>query len=186
MSTTTDTREATPLANSWRYLVGVGVVVSLLGVLAVVFPLVTGLALSAFLGALLVVGGIAHGIHVLSARGWTGALAQALLALLYVAGGVALLVNPVFGLATLTLVLAVTFVLNGVLEIVMGVALRPRSNWPWVVVSGLLALAVGVLLFVGFPSTAAWAVGLLFGINLLSSGLSMALFGLNGRKAARG
>ena len=54
------------------------------------------------------------------------------------------------------------------------------------VVSGLLALAVGVLLFVGFPSTAAWAVGLLFGINLLSSGLSMALFGLNGRKAARG
>lgn len=76
--------------------------------------------------------------------------------------------------------------LNGVLEILMDVGLRPRSNWPWVVVSGLLALAIGVLLFVGFLSTAAWAVGLLFGINLLSSGLLMALFGLNGRKAARG
>jgi len=176
----------TALSNTWKYLVGVGIVISILGVLAIVFPLVTGLALSVFLGALLVVGGIAHGIHVLSARGWIGALAQVLLAALYIVGGIVLLVNPVVGLTTITLVLSVVFVVDGIFEIYMGVRLRDRRRWWWPVVSGILAVAVGVLLWVGWPSTAAWAVGLLFGINLLSSGLSTVLVALNGRDAAHG
>ena len=177
--------DTTALANTWRYLVGVGIVVSILGILAIVFPLVTGLALSVVFGAFLIVGAIAHGVHVFSARGWAGALAEVLLALLYLVGGVALLVSPVFGLVTLTLVLAVVFVVNGALEAYMGIRLRPRSNWWWPVVSGVLALVIGVLLWVGWPSTAAWAVGLLFGINLLSSGVSMVAVALNGRNAAR-
>lgn len=180
-----ETRSTTPLASTWKYLVGVGIVIAILGVLAVVFPLVTGLALSVFLGTLLVVSGIAHGVHVFSARGWVGTLAQVLLAVLYVIGGIALLLNPVVGLTTITLVLAVVFVINGIFEVFMGVRLRGRGRWWWPVVSGVLAFAVGVLLWLGWPSTAAWAVGLLFGINLLSSGLSMVLVALNGREAAR-
>src|SRR5699024_11490993 len=94
--------------------------------------------------------------------------------------------NPVVGLTTITLVLSVVFVVDGIFEIYMGVRLRDRRRWWWPVVSGILAVAVGVLLWVGWPSTAAWAVGLLFGINLLSSGLSTVLVALNGRDAARG
>ncbi|WP_343749945.1 HdeD family acid-resistance protein [Halococcus dombrowskii] len=186
MSTQTGTNPSTtPLATTWRYLAAVGLLISLLGVVAIVAPLVTGLALSALLGALLVVSGVSHGVHVFSARGWIGALSQGLLALLYVVGGIVTLVNPVLGLTTLTLVLAVVFVFNGVLEIFMGLRLRSRPNWWWPIASGVLALAVGVLLWIGWPSTAEWAIGLLFGVNLLSSGLSMVFLALNGRRAAR-
>ena len=186
MSTETGGRtDTTSLATSWRYLAGIGLVISIMGIAAIIAPLVTGLALSTLLGVLLAISGVGHGIHVFSARGWTGALVQALLALLYVIGGTVALVNPVLGLTTLTLVLAVVFVVNGVLEVLMGFGLRPRPNWWWPVVSGALALAVGALLWLGWPSTAAWAIGLLFGLNLLSSGLSMLLLALNGRNASR-
>lgn len=175
----------TQLGESWRYLAAVGGVIAVLGLLAIAFPFVTGLSLSVLFGVLLVVGGIGHIAHAFSARGWTGFLAQVLLAVLYGVGGIALLVNPVVGLATLTLVLAGFFLADGVVEMGMGLRLRPGSGWGWLVASGALAVLIGVLVWVGWPSTAAWALGALFGINLLSTGLSMVLLALGGRRATR-
>jgi len=79
---------------------------------------------------------------------------------------------PLTGIITLTIFLAALFVAEGILEIIMAFRLNPRTGWVWLLISGIIAIAAGVLIFAGLPSTAAWAIGLLVGINLLASGFA--------------
>lgn len=162
---------------------GVGVLIAVLGFLAIIAPFVTGIVLSIALGILLVAGGLGHVAHAFSARGWTGSLWQIILAIVYAVAGVSLLVNPLVGLTTLTLLLIAYLFVSGLVEVVMGFTTRSSPHWGWLVVSGALSLLVAALLWVGFPSTAVWAVGLLVGISLLSTGFSLMLLANTGRKA---
>ncbi|MFC7046477.1 HdeD family acid-resistance protein [Halobacteriaceae archaeon GCM10025711] len=181
---TDETIESMELVGSWRTMMGAGVLLALLGVLAIIFPFVTGISLSILLGALLVVGSILHFAHAFSAQGWKGFIWQVLLGVLYVFAGISLLANPVLGLATLTILLIAFFVVDGVVELVMGFQLRGQTGWGWMMASGVLSLLVAGLIWTGLPSSAAWAVGLLFGIGLLSSGVSMMVVARSSRKLA--
>lgn len=184
MSTTTSSKSVAELRESWRYLLWGGIAVSVLGVLAILAPFLTGIALSIMLGALFVIGALVHVAHAFSAQGWTGSLWQIVLAIVYAVGGIALIANPAVGLATLTVLLIGYFVVSGAVEVVMALRLRSQPRWIWLLVSGALSLLLAVLLWLGFPSTAAWAVGLLVGINLLSTGLAMVGVALSGRATA--
>ena len=175
---------ASAVSDHGRTLVGVGVVLALLGLLAVAFPFVTGVSLSILLGALLVVGALVHAAHAFSTPGWLGSAAQIGLAVLYAVAGVALLANPVLGLVTLTLLVVGYLVVEGAVLLYMGLRLRPDASWGWTVASGALSLALAGLLWVGFPATAAWAIGLLFGVNLLSTGVALAFAGRRGTRMA--
>ena len=182
---TTVTDNGQSLATSWRSLAIVGILTALFGVLAIVFPFVTGVSLSVLLGVLLVAGGFMHVAHAFTAQGWKGRLWQVLLAGLYGVAGIALLVNPLFTLATLTLILAAFFFADGIIETIMGLRLRGETGWAWLLASGVLGIVVGAAIWIGWPSTALWVVGLLFGINLLSTGLSMVMLAMGGRNHAR-
>jgi len=187
MSTETTSTGSTVLGRtgtSRRAVMAVGVVIAVLGVLAILAPLVTGVALSILLGALLVVGALAHVAHAFHAGGWTGSLWQLALAILYAVAGISLLANPVVGLATLTLLVIAYLAVAGIVEVVGGVLLRPAPGWSWTVVGGVVSLLLAVLLWGGFPSTAAWAIGLLVGIQLLSTGLLLVALGYLDRGAA--
>lgn len=173
----------TSLGDRWQFLMGAGILLAVLGVLGMIFPFVTGVTLSVLLGALLVVGSIFHFAQAFSGRGWRGFAVQVLLGLVYVAAGISLLANPVIGLTTLTLLLVAFFVVQGVLEILMGVRLRGERNWVWPVVSGVVSLVLAWLIWTSWPSSAAWAVGLLFGVGLLTSGIQMVLVAMGGRRA---
>ena len=186
MSAEIEARGENPsLAGSWRVLAGVGTLIGVLGVIAIFSPFVTGVTLSAMLGVLLVVGGIGHGVHVFSARGWSGVVWQTVLAAVYIVGGIALFANPVVGLLTLTLLLAAFFLAEGVVEVVMALRLRPADSWGWMLGSGVVGVAAGALIWAGWPSTALWAVGLIFGIELLSTGGAMVMLAMGSRKASR-
>jgi uncharacterized membrane protein HdeD (DUF308 family) len=164
---------------------GVGVLIAVLGLLAILAPLFTGLALSVALGILLVAGSLGHVAHAFSARGWSGSLWEIVLAVVYAVAGVSLVVNPLVGLTTLTILLIAYLFVSGLAEIVMGFTTRSSPNWGWLVASGALSLLVAGLLWAGFPTTALWAVGLLVGISLLSTGISLARLANTGRKASR-
>ncbi|MFC5970746.1 HdeD family acid-resistance protein [Halomarina salina] len=168
-----------------RTMLAVGVVLSLLGLVAIVFPFVTGVSISIALGALLVVGALFHVAHAFGAGGWRGFALQALLAGIYAIAGIGLLANPVLGLATLTLLLVGYFLADGVVEVLLGVRMRGESGAMWFVASGVISIVLAGLLWAGWPSTAAWAVGLLFGISLLSSGLSMVFVGMRADRTER-
>lgn len=170
---------------AWRPLMIVGGLLAVLGLLAIAFPFATGIGVEVALGALLVVGGIAQGVHAFGARGWTGVLGTAALGALYVLAGVVILANPLLGLATLTLLVGVFFLVDGVVELIMGVRVRPETNWAGLVVSGVLSLVLAGLILVGWPATAVWAIGLLVGINLLTTGMAMAALAMGGRRMER-
>jgi len=169
-----------------RYLIGSGLVIALLGVVAIFAPLVTGIALSIILGALLVVGGFTHVSHAFSARGWTGWLWQLVLAGVYVIAGISLLVNPVLGLTTLTVLLIGYLFVTGAVQLGMGVRMRPTQNWGLIAASGAVSLLLAVLLWIGFPSTAAWAIGLIVGIHFLTAGFALVALGYMGQPSPAG
>ncbi|RZV08453.1 uncharacterized membrane protein HdeD (DUF308 family) [Natrinema hispanicum] len=174
-SETADTTyaEGASLENDWRPLAIAGGIVGLIGLLAIAAPVVTGLSVSIVLGALLVVGGVVHGVHAFTARGWRGSLWQVTLAIVSVLAGLAVLAAPVVALVTLTLVLVAYLFVDGIVELGMALWMGSAPGRLSIAVSGVISLVLAGLLWAGFPATAAWAIGLLVGVSLLVTGFSM-------------
>lgn len=179
----TESSIPTELADGWRYVMGIGALIALLGVVAILTPLVTSIGLSLLLGVMLLVGALLHVAQAFYAGGFRKSMWQVVLAIAYGFAGAALLVNPLLGLVTLTVILIAFFAVEGMAEILVGLRMRSEPQWLWVVASGVVSLLLAGLLFARLPSSALWAVGLLFGINLLSTGVAMMFVGNIGRKA---
>ena len=154
-----------------------------MGIAAICFPLVSTIAAKIFLGWLFLIGGVFLIIHAFSAQGWGGFLWSLLIGVLYLIAGGYLAFFPLTGLLTLAILLAILFVAEGIMEIIMAFRVHPSDGRVWLLLSGIAALVVGVLIFLGLPSSAGWALGLLVGINLLFSGWSYVFLAMSGRKA---
>lgn len=154
-----------------------GVIIAILGLLAVVFPLITGISVSILLGAVLVVVALVHAANAFSAGTLGNVLGQAVLAVLYGFAGIAFIANPVVGLATLTLLAIAFFLADGLVEIAWGLRSRGQPGTTWLLASGGISLLLAGFLWLGFPSSAGWAIGVLLGVNLLVTGVSMILVG---------
>jgi uncharacterized membrane protein HdeD (DUF308 family) len=152
-----------------------GIILVILGVVAIAFPFLTTIAAKIFLGWLFLIGGIVQVVHAFSTQRWSQFFLNLLIGALYIVAGAWLAFFPFAGIITLTIVLAALFMIEGVAELVMAFRVRPNQGWGWVLFSGVIAVAAGVLIFAGLPSTAVWAIGLLVGINLLASGWSYIL-----------
>jgi uncharacterized membrane protein HdeD (DUF308 family) len=152
-----------------------GILLIVLGGLAIAFPFVTTIATKIFLGWLFLIGGIVQIFHAFSTKGWSEFFLDLLMGVLFLIAGGWLAFFPLTGIITLTIFLAAMFLAQGIIEIVMAFRLRPLDGWGWMFLAGLVALAVGILILFDLPSSAAWAIGLLVGINLLMTGLAYLL-----------
>src|SRR5690606_9245218 len=132
MSTTTSKAGTESVQRGWRTLALAGGVVVLLGLLAMLLPFATSVAITYLVGALLVVGGVVHAGHAVTARGWRGSLWQLLLAIVSVAAGVLLLANPVLGLLSLTILVIAYFLVDGVAELGMSLRMRGETGRGWI------------------------------------------------------
>lgn len=164
-------------ASRFRWL---GIALIVLGVLAILFPLVASIAAKVMLGWFLLVTGALMLWHAFQAAGWRPALLSGLIGLLQLAAGVYLAFFPLTGLIGLTALLAVLFVVQGGMELGLSWQHRPGhgrddNGWIWLGLSGVVSLVLGVLLILGLPGTALWALGLILGINFLTSGLSFVM-----------
>ena len=158
----------------------------LAGVAAIAFPLLSTIAAKIALGWIFMISGVVLIIHSFSASKWGGFLLALLLGALYVVVGGWLAFFPFTGIITLTILLAALFLAEGVLEVIMAVRVRPHEGWGWLLISGVIAVAVGLMIALELPSSAAWAIGLLTGINLLSTGVRFVVLALAGRRAGQG
>lgn len=175
-----DSVKVTGEENETRPLAIAGGVVGLLGILAITFPVATGLSITFLLGALLVLSGVVHGAHAFTVRGWSGSLWQVTLGVVSVLAGVLLLVNPLVGLASLTLLVIAYLLVDGIAELLVSLRMGGEEGRNWIAASGVVSLALAALLWVGFPATAAWAIGLLVGASLLVTGISMVMVAMTG------
>ena len=171
------------LAQSWGWFLALGIILLLAGAAAIVFPWVFTIAAKIALGWIFLIGGVVLVLHALSTRGWAGFLWSLLIGLLYVVAGGWLAFFPFTGIITLTILLAALFLAEGALEVILALRVRPHEGWGWLLLSGLVAIAVGVLIAYELPGSAAWAIGLLVGVNLLSTGASFVVLALAGRRA---
>ena len=171
------------LHREWGWFMALGIILILLGIAAIVFPVTASYAIATVLGILLVIGGVVHGIHALTAHQWSGFLWQLLTAVIYLAAGIMLLAYPLGGVITLTLLLGVFLIVAGLVRIGIALTSRPMPNWGWFLFSGILALILGILIWAQLPSSAAWVIGLFVGIDLLFSGWSMTILALAAHRA---
>lgn len=158
-------------------------ILAVLGVIALIFPFVTGLSLSVLLGVVLVAGAIVHVLQASAAGALRHKLGQVILAVLYGVAGIVFIVNPFFGLLTLTLLAVGFFLADGIVEIAWGIRSRGQPGAGWLLVSGSISFLLGGLLWLEFPSDAVWAIGVLFGFNLVVTGVSVILLGRGGRSS---
>lgn len=170
------------IKRNWGWFLALGIVFVLAGVAAITFPLLSTIATKIVLGWIFLAGGVLMILHAFSASGWRGFLLGLLIGILYVVAGGWLAFFPFTGIITLTILLAALFLAEGVLEAIMAFRVRPHEGWVWLLLSGLVAVAVGVMIAMGLPSSATWAIGLLTGINLLMTGASFIALALAGRR----
>jgi uncharacterized membrane protein HdeD (DUF308 family) len=169
----------------WKIFLAQGLVMMALGVLAAALPQISTLAIAIFIGWLFFVGGIFRTLSVLrsqSAPGFRWSLVTAVLAILV---GLILVIRPFEGVLTLTTVLTVLFVIEGLAAILVAIEFRPHlPNWGWTLMNGVVNLVLAYLIWRGWPGTAAWAIGLLAGISMFFVGLSLTMIALAARAMA--
>ena len=161
----------------WFYALGAAFIV--LGALAILLPFAASLVSTLVIGCLMMIGGIFQGVHAIQNRGWGGSVWAFVSAVLQVVVGALVIAFPVAGTLTLTLLLALFFVAQGIFKIVRALQHRRMPAWGWLLFDGVLSLGLGVLIGLGWPSTAVWALGLLVGIDLVMGGTSMLLIGFS-------
>jgi uncharacterized membrane protein HdeD (DUF308 family) len=157
----------------WILFMIQGLVVTILGVLAVVEPMIATFAVVIFAGWLFLIGGFFGLAGVITARhmpGFWWSLISAVLAIIF---GLYLIWRPFAGMLSLTLAIAVLFAAQGIVQIMNALEhRRVLTSWGWFVMSGLVDILLAAIILSSWPGTAAWTLGLLFGINLIMWGIS--------------
>lgn len=147
-----------------------GIALIVLGSIAIIVPAVFSLAITVLIGVLLLIGGAVRLWRCLRGGDSGSHLWHILAAVLAVIAGVLLLVNPAEGVLTLTVILIALFLAEGVIKSIGAIGMRPASGWLWMLISGLVDIVLGIVLWSGFPGSGMWAIGLLVGISLLFTG----------------
>lgn len=154
-----------------------GILVLIAGLLAIVSPFVAGQAVAIFVGILLLVAGVIRVIWAFRKETFGKGLFAFLLGGITAIAGVAVLGQPVVGLASLTLLLAVYFFADGVVSIVTSFQVKPKSGRGWLLFDGIATLLLGGIITIQWPFSGTWAVGILVGLRLLFAGWTMVFVG---------
>jgi uncharacterized membrane protein HdeD (DUF308 family) len=164
----------------WVLFLIQGLVMAVLGLLAIARPMIATLAVEIFAGWLFLISGIVGLAGVFTAWKTPGHLWMLVRALLAIIVGVLLLWRPLAGILTLTLLLAAFFAAQGMTQIIVSIQHRAvlPSSWVWVLLSGIVDLVLAAIIIAGWPGTAAWVLGLLVGINLFMSGVALVMTAL--------
>jgi uncharacterized membrane protein HdeD (DUF308 family) len=150
-----------------------GVLLIVLGIIAIATPAVAGKTVVMVIGVVLLVGGVVQIISGLRAEGWSSKLPPLFLGAITAICGLGLLGEPWIGMKFIALLLAIFFVIEGIWKIIASFSYRPASGWLLMLASGVIALVLGLLIWRQWPVSGLWAVGILVGVDLLTTGVSM-------------
>jgi uncharacterized membrane protein HdeD (DUF308 family) len=179
---------AETMREHWVLFLVEGIVLVLLGLLAIVIPPLATLAVTILIGWLFLISGGVGLVTTFWAKGAPGFWWSLVSAIIAIIAGLFLLVDPLSGTVSLTLVLIVFFVIEGVASIMYGFEHRREasSRAGWIIASGVIDLILAAIILSGLPGSAAWAIGLLVGINMVFGGTSLIAMALAARGEAGG
>jgi uncharacterized membrane protein HdeD (DUF308 family) len=174
----------TSLHKHWGWFLVEGIVLIILGTIAVIVPPLATLSITLFLGWLFLINGIIAVITAINTRKAPGFGWSLLSAIASIVAGSALIIFPISGILSLTLIIIVFFTIQGITNLIHAFKHNDSSGGEgWLFVSGLANLLVAMAILIGLPMSAAWAIGLLVGINLIISGVALSMVAINARNA---
>ena len=150
-----------------------GIITIILGILAIIAPMIAGLSVALFVGVLVLIGGIARMVWAFQAASLGKGILRFVIGALTLICGIAMVTDPMIASGFLTIILTIYLVADGIFEITASFQLRPESGWGWLLVSGILSILLGVMIWTQYPFSGAWAVGFLLGFKLVMIGVMM-------------
>lgn len=149
-----------------------GIVTAALGILLLIYPLATATITTILLGCILLVVGVIEIVLALRSHTAGNFFLRLLLGIGYGLGGVLLLMNPLWGVAILTVVVATLLLFEAAMAAVLAFQTRPASGWGWLLFDACITALLGILILAHWPSSAIWAIGTLVGVAVLMRGIS--------------
>ncbi|MGD9563032.1 MAG: HdeD family acid-resistance protein [Pyrinomonadaceae bacterium] len=175
-----------PLKDIAGLSIGISVIMIILGFLAIVMPGATGFAVSVIFGWLIILAGVLHFVSAFAAFGVGRFLWRMLVAAVYVLGGGYLLLNAPFTLGTLTMAVAVIFIMEGIFRIIGYFQVRMLPGSGWLIFNGIVSIVLGGMIAYEWPDSSLWAIGMLVGVNLLFGGITGLFYSAAAKKAFSG
>jgi uncharacterized membrane protein HdeD (DUF308 family) len=167
-------------ASTWSIVWGVSLII--LGMVAMASPVLAAVAVNAFIAWLIVLAGGVHIFLAFHAHGAGSLIWKLLVGIAYVCFGIYMIAHPILGVATLTLLLASLFLVEGILNVVLFFRMRSMHGSSWVLIDGIITLLLGGMIYMQWPSNSAWAIGTLVGISMIISGVTRVLLSLAVRR----
>ena len=176
--------ELEPLHAKWGWIVALGVVYVIVGVIAL-GSVVTATVASVFVvGIMMVIAGIAEIVNAFQIKTWGKFLLWLLLGVLYVVAGFVTFENPLLAAAILTLLLGAALVASGIMRIILAFGMKAAMPWIWVAISGVITLLLGLIILAHWPVSSLYILGLFLGIDLVFAGASWIGIGFGLKKRA--
>jgi uncharacterized membrane protein HdeD (DUF308 family) len=173
------------LEKNWGWLLAFGLFSIVLGTIGLGMTFVLTELAIVFFAALLIVGGVFQLLDALKCNGWKSTAWHVLIALLYVAAGVYMTLHPTLAAVSLTLLLGAMFIAVGLLRAIMAFQVKPAAGWYWPLISGIVSLILGGLIFAEWPQSGLFIIGLFIAIELIFNGWSYLFIALAARAAGK-
>jgi uncharacterized membrane protein HdeD (DUF308 family) len=159
------------LRGNWLWFVVLGVCLVVFGTVALGSVVIASLAAAVAIGILLLLGGIAETVGAFWCRGWSGFFMHLLSGLLSIVVGVFFIRSPLQADLALTLLIAAFLMVGGLFKIVASLSYR-FALWGWPLVSGIIDVILGVLIWQEWPASGLWVIGLFVGISMIFRGFN--------------
>ena len=173
------------LRKNWGWLLALGIVFIILGTIGLGMTFALTVASLLVFGVLLLVGGGVQILQAIKDKGWRSVVWHLLMALLYLLAGIAVLGDPVLASLVLTLMLAGAIAAIGIIRVVVAIQHRDMKGWVWSLLSGIVSIVLGVLIYAQYPVSALWLIGLFVAIDLIVHGWSYIFLALAARAAGK-
>jgi uncharacterized membrane protein HdeD (DUF308 family) len=172
------------LHDHWRFYLIEGIVLVILGAAAVIVPPIATLSFTILIGWLFLISGVVGLFTTFRMRGVPGFWWSLFSAVLGIVVGGLLIANPITGAFSLTFLLIVLFIIEGVVSVMFALEHRQDlpGGWGWMLASGIIDLALATIIFAGLPGSAIWALGLVVGFNLAFGGIALIMMALYARR----
>lgn len=165
------------LRQRWGWFLALGIVLIVLGTVAVGSAVLMTLATMVFIGWLMIIGGLMQVVHAFATKSWGGFFIDLLSGILYVVVGFMIIANPGATAVALTLLISMFLIFGGIFRIVAAVMVR-FQNWVWLLLHGVISLLLGILIWQQWPFSGLWVIGLVVGIDMIFNGWSLVMLGL--------
>lgn len=168
---------AEEVRRTWGWFLALGIVLVLLGMMALGWSVLTTLVSVVVFGWFLLLAGILSVLHAFWRRRWGGFFVELFAGILYAVFGLMVVGNPAVSAVALTLLIAVFLMIGGIFRILTALAVR-FHHWIWVLLNGVISLLLGVMIWSQWPVSGLWVIGLFIGIDMIFYGWSLIMLAM--------